>query len=784
MCKKISVLKKGISSFIIYPAIAIWLFSGCATPSSSVAINSDEAKGPVIEQIKVSPSPLETVVEITNSRYTPYTAFKLADPPRVILDIRGTPSGDLPQTTKINDENLLEISFEEGKTQAMTTRMVANLARQVDYQVVATDNVIRLTLTKKQLMPEAKEQIEPKASPVVQEKKEPVEAKEPRIFLKPRSSDLNQVLGIDFTMLDHGKSRLTVTTDKKVRYDLNRKGTNSLVLRLTETTIPPLLLREIDTAHFKTALDRVKPAFSSAKKEVSLDLFLREMVPFHVKPTDTGLDIDFGPTSVKPPEKKIIPLELAEVQTRALAAERPSSIVKMVGAEPAPLSVVPGRKKAFTCEKMYLDFINADVTHILRLINEVSKDNIIWDPVIKGQKVSMILKDVPWDEALELILKNNALAKRYVGKNIIWITTKAKMKQLEAEERAEEKRLEAERKKQEAAEKQAKKDTEKEAEEKEPLITEYLPVDFGKASEIKGFINLSESGKKRGASLNTDTRTNTIIIKDIASSIEEAKKTVTQFDTPVKQVIIEARIVDATNSFSRDLGLRWNTNTSAYRSNRGTVTSADDITLTATGERVYGGSFSTNDPKDQKENWGNIGLNFSRLTSSGLGALTLDARLALAESEGTAKTLSAPKVIATEGSPATITSGEIIKIPATENVASEEWPATLSLNVTPSSISYNDYITLTISVSDDQRVSDSLKTTKTIDTTLMVKSGETVVIGGIIKETEGEDVTGVPVLKDLPVLGWLFKAKSRSKKRTELLIFLTPTVMPSPVKSF
>jgi type IV pilus assembly protein PilQ len=175
-----------------------------------------------------------------------------------------------------------------------------------------------------------------------------------------------------------------------------------------------------------------------------------------------------------------------------------------------------------------------------------------------------------------------------------------------------------------------------------------------------------------------------------------------------------------------------------------------------------------------------LGINFAKLTSNGLGTITLDATLAIAESEGTAKTLSAPKVIAQEGTPAKISSGEIIKVQATENVKSEDWPAELSLSVTPTSISYNDYITLTVDVSDDARVSDTLKTTKTINTTLMVKSGETIVIGGIIKEKEGTGTTGVPILKDIPFLGWLFKSTTKATEKTELLIFLTPTVLSSP----
>ncbi|MFC1840419.1 hypothetical protein ACFL1N_12615, partial [Thermodesulfobacteriota bacterium] len=226
---------------------------------------------------------------------------------------------------------------------------------------------------------------------------------------------------------------------------------------------------------------------------------------------------------------------------------------------------------------------------------------------------------------------------------------------------------------------------------------------------------------------------------------------------------------------------QWNNTTSAWRRKQGSGTElpATATDFTVQGEQVYGGSFSSNSP----DGWaGNIGVNFARLTSSGLGAITLDASLAIAENEGTAKIMSAPKVIAREGTSATISSGDSIIIPATENVASTTLDATLSLTVTPSAVSYNNYITLDVSVTDDQAPSTSRLLRKSINTTLMIKSGETVVIGGIIKESEGDDVSGIPVLKDIPGLGWLFKSKRKTSSKSELLIFLTPTVIPSPVK--
>ena len=776
MGKKIRIYKKRLSSFLIYPVMAIGLFSGCVTPSAS-NMAADDAKTALIERMQVSSSPSETVVELNSSGSAPYTAFKLTDPLRIILDIMGKPGSDLSAKTDLNEGPVTDIRFEEGKTQAMTTRMVVNLAHDVDYKISAEENTIRITMTPTEEVVRIMEQRRADAAKAAQKKKEPVEAEvrpsEPRILIKPGPSGPNQILGIDFSRLEQGKSRLTVTTDKKVRYDLNRKGPKSLALKLYDITAPPLLLRPIDTRHFESALNEIKPVKGEGGKDVSLEIFMREMVPFHVKQSDEGLIMDFGRTSVTPPEKKLVPLYLGEAKTRPLAATQ--------AAVPETPEGEPG-KKAFKGEPMYLDFINADVTHILRLINEVSEDNIIWDPAIAGRKVSMILKDVPWNEALELILKNNDLAKRYVGDNILWITTKAKMKQILAEEEAEtmklQKKLEEEITKQEEKEKKAK--------EEEPLITEYLPVDFAKAGDIKGHITLTKRGN-----MSIDTRTNTIIIKDIASSIKEAKETVKQFDTPVKQIMIEARIVDASDDFSRDLGLQWVNNGIDFQKRETNAMSWSGTPLWASGnsassfasgnDTLVAGSFTTNAPS----NWSsNVNLSFARLSNNMLSGLGLDAALALAETESKAKVMSAPKVIAREGTAASISSGDSIIIPATENVASTTLDATLSLTVTPSAVSYNNFITLDISVTDDQAPSTSRLLRKAISTTLMIKSGETVVIGGIIKETTSNDETGVPVLKDIPGLGWLFKAQTKIHNKSELLIFITPTVLPSPVKTF
>jgi type IV pilus assembly protein PilQ len=280
--------------------------------------------------------------------------------------------------------------------------------------------------------------------------------------------------------------------------------------------------------------------------------------------------------------------------------------------------------------------------------------------------------------------------------------------------------------------------------------------------------------------MSIDARTNTIIITDVPSNIAMAKEIIQQFDIPVKQIMIEARIVDATTDFSRDLGLRWGSDTQYWRRNQNSITFpvTDGNTFT-NDQKAWGGTFSTSTPSG----WaGNIGLAFAQ-NFSGLGALTLDATLALAETEGKAKVMSAPKVIAREGTAATISSGDVLVIDATENVAATTINATLSLMVTPEAVSYNDFITLVIAVTDDRANGDNILT-KNISTTLIIKSGDTFVIGGIIKESESESETGVPGLRKIPILGRLFNAKRRVFQRSELLIFVTPTVLPSPAKNF
>lgn len=766
------ILYKGGASFLQICTIVTALFLiGCAA-STGTRQSPEEPVLAVIEAIKVShpQGDTMTVVEIVSSTPATHTAFQLTDPPRLVLDVRAVAGDNVPPRIQVTDGNVSDILIEKDKARAMFSRVVVNLVKAVDYKVAEKDKSIMLTLTARPIKVEATAQQESKKSLKTKGAEGgEFQPSKPRIFFKPRPIDLNQVLGVDFTMLAHGRSRLTVTTDKRVGYGLKRKGPKTVVLTLEETVIPPLLLRHLDSSHFEGTVNRVKPSFDPTDNRLSLLILLREMVPFHVNQTQSDIHIDFGATAVKPPEKRIIPFKLREPQKKSsdLTLAKPRAVPK----EPVG---IPGLKWVrYKGTPMTMNFVNADVTNILRLIGEVSKLNVIWGPEVKGT-VSMRLEKVPWDQALDLVLANNDLAMRRQGK-VIWITTRAHMAKLESEEKKKREQAEAE-----IEAKRKKRLEEKEESKKlEPLITEYFPLDFAQAKEIKTHI---ESIKSERGSVSVDERTNTIVVKDITATIEEAKKIIKRFDAPVKQIVIEARIVDATTNFSRDLGVQWTSLDGTrpgferrWRRHEGTPWGTAMTDFTTYGDLITGGTFATNAP----EGWGaNIGLSFARLTDSGLGLLALDASLALAETEKKVKIISAPKVTASNGEKALISRGYIVykEVVTADRLDTKELKAVLSLAVTPT-VSFNDYVTMDIEVTDDKALGVDAKLEKRIETKLMVKSGETLVIGGIYKEDKTDTEAGVPWLREVPLLGWLFKAQLKEKERTELLIFLTPKVI-------
>jgi len=757
MFYKKSLRRENIISLLII-FFLIFLFFSCAqAPVKKEVTGIIEEKPTQIESIKVisDPSDEKTMIEITSSKLVSYAAFKLVQPLRLIVDLNALPAQGLTGPDVINDRLIKGIHFEKVKDRPVSTRLIATLIKDVEYNVREEDKTVKFLLSAKKTS-----EIEKKQLPSTPSEEDEMVAKEPRLYFSPSKTQLNQILGVDFYMLPKGKSRITVTTTKKAEYDLSRKNSLTLLLEIMGASIPSELTRYLNSSLFKGAVNRITPIIKVAEKQVDLEIELKEMVPYHMMQTDTEIRLDFSKTSVKPPVKQIIQTRLGKIFVK------PTEVSSKALVKPAEMlphavkaAVRPAHKTTkYTGAKMTLEFAEADIRNILKLIGEVSKRNIVWGPEVKGT-VSMRLKNVPWDQALDVVLDINNLGKREDG-NIIRIMTKETIKALEQEEEA---RLKAERERIKEI-----KTAQKAAEAEEPLETAYITVNYQDVTAIKDLIKENVKGPR--GRLSVDTATKTIIITDTASNIKNAKALKDRQDIPIKQVMIEARIVEASTNFGRNIGVEW---TGRYQTSR--------HPWGGSGPRTYTYNFATNFSMPTATT---AGIAFANTAATKV----LNAQIALAETENKAKTLSAPKIITRDTKTASIKQGTKIVIPSgtdsSGNKTYEQVDATLKLEVTPK-ITPNNMVILDIDVSDDypdysQAIGENVPIkTKNANTQMMVASGDTVIIGGIYKENTSDVIEGVPWLSKIPIFGWLFKREEKKKEKSELLIFLTPTVLPS-----
>ena len=750
--------EKSISLLIIF--FLTFLVCSCAqAPVKKEVAGITEENSTQIESIKVisDPSPEKATIEITSSKLVSYAAFKLVQPLRLVVDFNALPAQGLTNPDVSNERLIQSIHFEKVKNKPASTRLIATLQQDVEYNVREADNTIKFMLLAKKTA-----EIEAKQVSSTPAEDEEVVAKKPRLYFSPSKTQLNQILGVDFYMLPKGKSRITVTTTKKADYNLDRKNSLTLRLEIMDATIPSELTRYLNSSLFKGAVNQITPIIKVAEKQVDLEIELREMVPYHVIQTDQEIRLDFSKTSVKPAAKKIPQTKLGRTfvtQTKEMPPETSVKSAKVVTNSTKRVHNSSRKTKKYTGAKMTLEFADADIRNILKLIGEVSKRNIVWGPEVKGT-ASMRLKNVPWDQALDVVLDINNLGKREDG-NIIRVMTKEALRAIEQEEEAKLK-AERERLKEDKAAKKA-------AEAEEPLETAYITVNYQDVTAIKTLIEENVKGPR--GRLSVDTATKTIIITDTASNVEAAKALKDRQDIPIKQVMIEARIVEATTNFGRNIGVEW---TGSYQTNR-------DPWGGGLKNRSYLYNFATNFTLPTATT---AGIAFSNSAATKV----LNAQIALAETDNEAKTLSAPKIITRDTKKATIKQGTKIVIPSgtdsSGNKTYEQVDATLKLEVTPK-ITPNNMVILDIDVSDDfpdytQAIGENVPIrTKNATTQMMVASGDTVIIGGIYKEDTSTIAEGVPWLSKIPIFGWLFKREERKKDKSELLIFLTPTVLPS-----
>ncbi len=423
------------------------------------------------------------------------------------------------------------------------------------------------------------------------------------------------------------------------------------------------------------------------------------------------------------------------------------------------------RKKqdfAYSGEKLSLNFQDIEVRSVLQLIADFTSLNLVASDSVGG-KITLRLQNVPWDQALDLILKTKGLDKRTIG-NVMLVAP--------ADEIAQRERLEME--------------SNSQTEKLSPLRSEFIQINYAKASDILALISganklLSERGK---ASM--DPRTNTLIVVDTAKNIEGIRDVILRLDVPVKQVMIEARIVLATTGFSKDLGVKWGMQRveSVDSNNKGLLLGGSRGT-NSNNWRFFG-TGSTRTLTQPDDLMVDLGVDKGGQTSIAIGLTNiagdlLDLELSALQSDGHAEIVSTPKVLTSDKQKAKIASGT--QIPYQQATSSGATSisfqnAELSLEVTPS-ITPDGRINMDLKINNDSPGDLQANGTRAINTnqvatSVRVDDGQTVVLGGIFQTNTSKQVTKTPFLGDIPFLGRLFRKNSVSNNKQELLIFVTP----------
>ncbi|TAL23446.1 MAG: type IV pilus secretin family protein, partial [Nitrospirae bacterium] len=483
------------------------------------------------------------------------------------------------------------------------------------------------------------------------------------------------------------------------------------------------------------------------KDKTRLVLDMKEGTSFDVAAIEDSVIVSF-----RLPEKEIYAAKAAEGETKVAEVE-----TKAVSETPEK----SGAANKYKGQKISLDFQDADISPIFRLLADISGYNFIIDPSVKG-KITMKLMNVPWDQALDIILQTFSFGKSVEG-NIIWIAPTSLFAKIDTERTAEKLRLEKQ----------------------EDLTQDIVRINYATASDISSAITSGKLLSTRG-SITIDGRMNTLIIQDTQTSIDKIKTLVKVMDVSKPQVMIEARIVTASTSYTSQLGIRWG----------GTFEGAPGRTFATqpAGAVQFGGdqtgaggikglgneiisAVSVNTPLSPTSGPGGVVSMLIGSANSSQIALSLQALETIKKS----KTLSNPRILTMDNEAATITQGVTFYTTSTsaEGTKTEAQNAALSLSVTPR-ITPDGYVSLKLTVSDDSlaSVTPPVKNTKTINTQALVKDGETLVLGGIYIDSELNDETGIPLLSKIPILGWLFKTKQDiGPGPTEMLIFITPRVV-------
>ncbi|MCC7082904.1 MAG: type IV pilus secretin PilQ [Burkholderiales bacterium] len=667
-----------------------------------------------IEAINVSGQQAgQVVVKVTLAQplANPPAGFSINNPPRIALDFPNTANALGRNSQEVSEGELRSLNIVEAGGR---TRLVLNLSRALGFETKVDGKDLLITL---QSAPAAA------ASGSVSHFAE-----------SAPGAQKHSVRDIDFRRGAGGEGRVVIDlSDNSTGIDLRTQG-RQIVIDLLQTSLPKNLERRLNVVDFATPVQTVE-AFRQGN--------------------NTRIVIE--------PKGE---WEHAAYQTDS----RFILEVKPVVGDPNRL-VQSGR---YTGEKLSLNFQNVEVRAVLQVIADFTGLNIITSDTVGGN-LTLRLKDVPWDQALDIILQSKGLDMRKTG-NVVWIAPR--------DELATKEKLALEARQQIA--------------DLEPTRTESFQLNYQKADDFRKLLTDKDQRilSRRGSAV-VDPRTNTVFVQDTPSKLEAVRQLLRQVDVAVRQVMIEARVVEASDKFSRNLGVRlgFNNLQNPNTGVTGTTIAGSQVRGTVGGQLGHTG-FTSGQIQTQSTFDQTLGVNLPAPSISGVNpgvfsvilfnqALTrfLNLEISALQADGRGKVISSPRVITADKVEAVIEQGtEIPYQQATSSGATSIAfkKATLSLKVKPQ-ITPDDRVIMNLAVHKDTRGTDTPAgpaiDTKQVTTEVLVDNGGTVVIGGIYEQTQSSTTNKVPVLGDLPYVGFLFKQNQKIDDKSELLVFITPRIL-------
>ena len=627
-------------------------------------------------------------------------SYQIDQPSRIVMDLWGVTSGLAEKNLAVATGVVKGVSFAQVEGRL---RIVTNLFESAGYRAFTDQNSLFVVIGE--------------GDATITEKRKPTKLEQAKAAANPDAKpdpETTRITGIDFKRVGEGMGRVVISlSDDKAGVDIQEEG-NNVVVNLLGASLSRALEQRVDVQDFATPVLFID---SMGAGENTTVLVKPGAEPYNYLAYQTGtqLVLDFKPVTEQESE------------------ERQKELFPYSG------------------EPIDLNFQDVELRSVLQIIAEVAELNLVVSDEVEGN-ITLRLKNVPWDQALDIVLRTEGLDKRVLG-NVLLVAKAEEIAKREAQELKNSQKIE----------------------ELAPLQTQYIQVDFRKASDMKTYLEDALLITQKRGFIMADDETNVLMVRDTDKALQEIRKTLRKFDVEVEQVLIEARLVTARSSITKDLGVKWgfgynNNDDNGFKLGNSIANVISDSTSPSSGLLVDLGATAASPTSFA------IGI---KPGSSSLLALELSAL----QSDGQAEIISQPKIVTMNGKKAWIDSGRKIPYQTVEDgeVKIEFEDVVLRLEVTPR-INPGDRIAMDLLITQDSVGDTTFNGQITIDknelkTAVVVPDGQTIVLGGVFQNSTSETINKTPLLGDLPVLGNLFKNKENTGVKTELLIFITPKLI-------